>query len=1027
MRRERTDAGLRYLCVGLMLVALLGGLTARVAASPPPVTLAGRVSFGTYPYPQKVVAADFNGDGKPDLATANAVNSGPASVLLNTTATGATTPSFATHVDFATGTYPASIAVGDFNGDGKPDIVTANQTGGSVSVLLNTTATNATTPTFTTHVDFAAGSQPFDVAVGDFNGDGKPDIAVADFGGGVSVLLNTTAAGASVPTFATAVSFTAGTQPTGVAVGDLNGDGKLDLAVANYGSGTLSVLLNTTAVGASVVTFATHVEYTVGTHPFSVAVGDLNGDGKLDTAVANYGSGSVSVLLGNGAGGFPTKTDYPAPNTEDVKIADMNGDGLPDLVVSDAATTNQVGVLLNTGAGVFATRVAFGTDLNPSGVAIADVNGDGKPDVITADLDSSGNVDVLLNTSGLTATTSVGNGQSIAAGANATALTVHVTDGTGAAVSGVQVTFTAPTTGPRGTFAGGANTATATTDSSGNATAPTFTAGTVTGSFTLAVTATMTGTFSGTTAFTLTVTPGAAASVTVVAGNNQTPTVNTALSTALQAKVTDSYGNVRAGDTVTFTVNAMAGAGATFAGGATTATATTNSSGIATAPTLTANTVAGGYTVTATDGAATSASFALTNVAGSAVGLTLSGLTNGAAGTAQSVTVKAVDQYGNTATSYTGPVTFTSSDAQAVLPGSTTLTNGAATVSVTLKTAGTQTVTAMGSGVTSAQSSVTVTAAAAAGLTLTGLANGVAGTVQTVTVKAVDAYGNIVTSSASPVAFTSSDRQAALPTGVILTNGIAMASVTLKTAGTQTITATGNGGITGQASATVTVGSAAHLVTTGGSAHGTTPGNAFLGGNLAVQVTDSYGNIRVGDTVTFTVNAMGGAGATFAGGATTATATTGDDGVANAPTLTANSTPGSYTATASVMGVGETASFALTNGTVNATPAPRVTAAAAMNTPNVAPTPHAAGTPAGSVPAPATRAALSTPHASPRSPCPAVAGRGSGEGTFKTITMFLIRRAPTPCPLPLPCLRLQERGRRVSPPPCPRIPTCESP
>src|SRR5205823_4019125 len=131
---------------------------------------------------------------------------------------------------------------------------------------------------------------------GDLNGDGKLDVVAVNSGDGtVSILLNTTAPGASAATFATQQVVATGNQPSAVAMADMNGDGKLDLVVANSGDNTLSVLMNTTT-GASTLSFATHVDFGAGLKPSGVALGDLNGDGRPDVAVANSADGSVSVL-----------------------------------------------------------------------------------------------------------------------------------------------------------------------------------------------------------------------------------------------------------------------------------------------------------------------------------------------------------------------------------------------------------------------------------------------------------------------------------------------------------------------------------------------------------------------------------------------------------------------------------------------------------------------------------------------------------------------------------------------------------
>src|SRR4028119_332206 len=130
---------------------------------------------------------------------------------------------FAPKVDFPTGNGPFSVSIGDFNGDGSPDVAVTNRYSNTTSILINTTPTGATAPTFSPKVDFTAGVSPIPVSIGDFNGDGAPDVAVANISSyTISILLNTTATGASTPTFAPKVDFPAGPRPRSLSIGDFN-------------------------------------------------------------------------------------------------------------------------------------------------------------------------------------------------------------------------------------------------------------------------------------------------------------------------------------------------------------------------------------------------------------------------------------------------------------------------------------------------------------------------------------------------------------------------------------------------------------------------------------------------------------------------------------------------------------------------------------------------------------------------------------------------------------------------------------
>jgi hypothetical protein len=247
------------------------------------------------------------------------------------------------------------VAVADLYRNGTPDIVTANNWG-TVSVLLgkgNGTFGNPTNYTF-------GSIHSISLAVGDFNGDGIPDIAVANdtTSGAVSVLL-----GQGNGTFGSPTNYNVGSYPTSVAVGDFNGDGIPDLAVANFGGITVSVLLGNGSGG-----FGAATNFQVGSGPLSVAVGDFNGDGIPDLAVTNTSDRTVSVLLGDGHGGFSPAAGSPFPvgsHPYYVAVGDFNRDGSPDLVTTITTNTTGAAVVLLNQTPVTTTAVASST--NPAG------------------------------------------------------------------------------------------------------------------------------------------------------------------------------------------------------------------------------------------------------------------------------------------------------------------------------------------------------------------------------------------------------------------------------------------------------------------------------------------------------------------------------------------------------------------------------------------------------------------------------------------------------------------------------------
>jgi hypothetical protein len=345
-------------------------------ALPSGVSFSAPVSYYTVDSVALDTVADFNGDGKLDIA---AMGFGDASVLLGKGDGTFHSPLF---VPVSSSSYfGTNLAVGDFNGDGKPDLV-AGAPGAffghdNVSVLLGNGD-----GTFQTARLFSVGYGPIHVAVGDFNRDGKPDIVAANrYDNTVSVLL-----GNGDGTFQAARNVAVG-SPFDVAVGDFNGDGKPDLAVRSGPNGNVSVLL-----GNGDGTFQPLQQPAISLTTSSFAVGDFNGDGKQDLAATT--GRDVYVALGNGDGTFQT-AQLVSTGEGPIVVADFNGDGKPDLVIGNETGGANLNVLLGNGDGTF-QAYQFRDGGSSIGLAAGDLNNDGRPDLVVGH-DYTSYVDVLLN------------------------------------------------------------------------------------------------------------------------------------------------------------------------------------------------------------------------------------------------------------------------------------------------------------------------------------------------------------------------------------------------------------------------------------------------------------------------------------------------------------------------------------------------------------------------------------------------------------------------------------------------------
>jgi len=342
--------------------------------------------------PHIVAVGDFNGDGFPDLAVANA-NDNTISVLLGN-GHGGFTPAPGSPISVGTG--PLSVAAGDFSNNGILDLAVANFTGNDVTILLGNGDGTFTPASGSPITDGSvSGGEPSSIVVGDFNRDGNLDLAIANYDDNtVSVLLGE---GNGTFTPAPGSPISVGSEPYALATGDFTGNGKTDLAVANFGDNTVSVLLGN---GSGGFTAAPGSPISVGSQPTSIAVGDFNGDVKPDLAVTNSNSNNVSVLLGNGDGSFTAASGSPISVGSDpsaVVAADFNGDGKQDLAVS-GFDSNNVSLLLGNGDGTFtpASDSPLAVGKGPAAVAVGDFNGDGKSDLVVSN-STDNTLSVLLD------------------------------------------------------------------------------------------------------------------------------------------------------------------------------------------------------------------------------------------------------------------------------------------------------------------------------------------------------------------------------------------------------------------------------------------------------------------------------------------------------------------------------------------------------------------------------------------------------------------------------------------------------
>jgi hypothetical protein len=333
------------------------------------------------PNPVAIATGDFNGDGKLDMAVANASTHSIQILLGNGDGTFTTGTSFV--VGASVTSVPTAIAVGDFNEDGKLDLLIGVSPDSLVDVFAGDGTGNFTLANTVTNI-----VNPVSLAVTDLNQDGFSDFVVANGqdntvnvflgrGNGTFWITNTPLA-------------TALKAPVQVLVSDFNNDGYGDAMIVNSGNNTLTILpgKGTGAFGNAAAAIS------LASAPSQVVAGDFNADGKMDIAVVSQAANTVTVYLGNGNNTFQAGVAYATGiGPDSVAVGDVNGDGLLDLVTANS-TAGSVSVLLGTGAGAFGTHTDFVTGAGPQSIVIGDFNNNGRLDFVTAD--SVGDMVTLL-------------------------------------------------------------------------------------------------------------------------------------------------------------------------------------------------------------------------------------------------------------------------------------------------------------------------------------------------------------------------------------------------------------------------------------------------------------------------------------------------------------------------------------------------------------------------------------------------------------------------------------------------------
>ena len=378
-------------CLGL---AAVSSLCARGADR---LSFKPRIDFAADGIQATLAVGDLDGDGKPDVVVGNYYNSN-LSIYRNTSTRGVVdASSFAPRVNFIVGKVPHHVVLGDVDGDGKRDIVCINKDSAELSVLRNTATPGVINKDSFAEVVIKIARDPRAAALQDFNSDGKPDVAVACFNTGtLFVLENQSTPGAIA--FGPRRILNANASAATLTAGDLDGDGKADIVVPSARNPSLWIFRNR-GVGGQLTAASFDQPITIENHVADVALGDADGDGKMDIVGVHESANTLYVWRNVGSPGrlgldsFAPRADFPTgAYPYGAVVANVDGDGRPEIVLANAAA-HSIAVFRNLSrrgeftATSLAPRVDFPTGKGPRTVAVVDIDGDGLAEVVNANLD----------------------------------------------------------------------------------------------------------------------------------------------------------------------------------------------------------------------------------------------------------------------------------------------------------------------------------------------------------------------------------------------------------------------------------------------------------------------------------------------------------------------------------------------------------------------------------------------------------------------------------------------------------------